>query len=204
MASGPQPAKTRQATIAPVSARLLPAVVLWMAPLLAGCMPSETSEQDRAVVLTGAELVPFGFAIPTGAIDETWEGRRWFDGSREIEYLYETLDDAEEMPLYLSVNVSWEKSSPDAIGVYGATLLGFGVGTVSESIESRELTDDCQYGDRCSLLLVTRDRRPLGNQFVLQTGRTVYIVQLFGLYFDEPETWHEMILPKVTASKNLN
>ena len=193
----------RQASIAPASAWLRAFVVLCLVTALAGCMPSDTSERERGVILTGAELEPFGFAMPTGAIDETWEGRRWFDGSREIEYVYETLDDTEQMPLYLSVNVSWEKSRPDAIGVYGATLLGFKVGTVSEDIESRELTDDCHYGDRCSLLLVTRDKRPLGNQFVLTAGRSVYIVQIFGLYFDEPEAWHEMIVPKVTALKNL-
>ena len=195
--------RSRPASYSLSGAVLRLATILCLASAFAGCMPADMSKAQRDVVLTGAELVPFGFASPTGAIDENWESRRWFDGSREIEYTYETQHESEQMPLYLSVSVSWETSRPDAIGVYGATLLGFKLGLAAESIESHELTDSCKYGDRCTLLLLTRDRRPLGNQFVLQAGSSVYIVQIFGLYFDEPEVWHEMIVPKVTALKNL-
>jgi hypothetical protein len=180
-----------------------PVVVLLMATAIGGCSPAGLSDEERDIVLTAAELLSYGFTSPTGATDETWDGWRWFDGSKEIDYTYQTLDESEQMPLYLSVNIGWETTHTDAIATYGATLLGFKVGSATESVERLQLTDSCEYGDRCVLFLLTHEQRPIGNQYVLQVGRAVYSVQLFGLYFDEPEVWREVIVPKVAALKGL-
>jgi hypothetical protein len=196
-------ARSREAQTMPMSAFLKSVAILLVVAAIGGCSPATVSDEERGIVLTAPELQSYGFTSPIGAIDETWDGWRWFDGSREIDYTYQTLNESEQMPLYLSVNIGWETTHSDAVATYGATLLGFKVGSATESIERQQLTDSCEYGDRCTLFLLTRDQRPLGNQFVLQVGRTVYTVQLFGLYFDEPEVWHEVIVPKVAALKRL-
>lgn len=182
---------------------LPPVVTLIVMASVWGCAPTTVSDQERGIVLTAEELLAFGFEPPTGAINETWDGWRWFDGSKEIEYTYETLSESEQVPLYLSVTLGWEATQSDAVASYGATLLGFKLGSASESLERRELADSCEYGDKCSLFLLSHDERPLGNQFVARIGRVVYSVQVFGLYFDEPELWQEVIVPKMHALRQL-
>lgn len=198
-------ASDRSLQVTPMLVRsfLGPVAFLLLIAGVCGCAPATVSDREREIVLTADELLAFGFEPPTGAINETWDGWRWFDGSKEIEYTYETQSESERMPLYLSVTLGWEATQSDAVASYGATLLGFKIGSVSESIERRQLADSCNYGDKCELYLLSHDEQPLGNQFVARVGRVVYTVQLFGLYFDEPELWHEVIFPKMDALRQL-
>jgi hypothetical protein len=176
-----------------------PAAILVAAVAIGGCTPADMSDAEREIVLTAADFVPYGFPRPTGPEDETWDGWRWFDGSKEIEYNYGTLGEGEPSPFSLYVSVAWENTRADALASYGANILGFKVGSEAASLARLELTDACDYADRCTLLLIAHKEQPVGNQFILQAGRTVYSVQIVGLYFEEPELWHEIIAPKVAA-----
>ncbi len=182
--------------------RLFVTSLLFVA-LFCGCSETTVSKEERAVVLSAEDFVPYGLVRPKGAVDVTWAGSRWFDGSKEIEYTYVTLDESEPMPFYLYVSVDLGTSSADAATTYLATMAGAKLGSEMESMERVKLSDSCVYGDKCALFLITRDDQPLGNQFFLQVGHSAYSVQSAGLYFDEPEVWHELIASKVVALKAL-
>ncbi len=170
---------------------------------LCGCSETTVSEEERAVVLTAEDLLPYGLLQPSSAVDVTWGGSRWFDGSKEIEYTYTTLGESEQMPFYLYVSVDLGRDALDAATMYSATMAGFKLGSAMESLQRVKLTESCEYGDKCVLFLLSENDQPLGNQFFARVGHSVYSVHLAGLYFDEPEIWHEIMASKMAALRAL-
>jgi hypothetical protein len=182
-----------------MSAVAKPAAVLLAAAMLGGCTPAAISDAERHAVLTPADLAAYGYPKPSDPEDETWEAWWWFDGSKEIEYSYETIVEGQPKAFSIYVSLSLENTNADALASYGASVLGYKVGSEAATLARVELTDACDYAERCALFLIAYEGKPLGNQFILQAGRAVYSVQIAGLYFDEPGPWHEIITPKIDA-----
>ncbi|MGH9750291.1 MAG: hypothetical protein ACRD6R_10245 [Candidatus Polarisedimenticolia bacterium] len=185
------------------AARFALSALAILALVLPGCTTSEVSEQEKNAVLTAADLADWGFEAPDGGAKETWKATRWFDGSRQIEYEYETPDGAGGDFLYLTVTVDLERRPSDSRTTYLAGQAGLGVIKMKKTIERKEVASSCDYGDECVLFLLLNEGNPVGNQFLVRTGLNVYTVQLVGLYFSEAETWHRLMAPRIESVKEL-
>lgn len=185
------------------AARVASPALAILALLLSGCTTSEVSEREKEAVLTAEDLADWGFEAPDGGARETWKATRWFDGSRQIEYEYETPDGAGGDVLYLTVTVDLERRPGDSRTTYLAGLAGLSVIKMKKTIERKQVASSCDYGDECVLFLLLNEGNPVGNQFLARAGLNVYTVQLVGLYFSEAEIWHRLMAPRIESVKEL-
>lgn len=177
-----------------VSKRTLVAGFLFAALGLAGCQKNlPISAADKDVVLRAADLIPYGYGLEKTEKYETFERIRYFDGSHELTYEYQTPDSEEENALYISVIVSVERSTSDALTTHGAQKVGLTIGLKSNGIEAREVKDFFAYGDSSTFSILEKDGHPIGNVFTTRDGKRVFVLTLSGMYFDDPETFKELI-----------
>jgi hypothetical protein len=161
---------------------------------LAGCQKNlPVSAADRAVVLRAADLVPYGYGLGDTERYETFEHIRYFDGSHELTYEFQTPDSEEDNALYMNVIVSVEKSRTDALTTQGAQKIGLGIGLKANGITQREIEKFYEYGDSSSFSVLEKDGRPIGNIFTARDGKRVFVLMLSGMYFDDAETFKELI-----------
>jgi hypothetical protein len=172
----------------------LVAVVLLAALCLAGCQRDlPISAADREVVLRAADLIPYGYGLEQTEQYETFKRIRYFDGSHELTYEFQTPESEEENALYINVIVSVEKSTADALTSHGAEKVGLTIGLKANGVQQREIKDFYEYGDSSSFAVLEKDGHPIGNIFTTRDGKRVFVLTLSGMYFDDAETFKELI-----------
>jgi hypothetical protein len=167
----------------------------WLAALcLAGCERDlPISAADKEVVLRAADLAPYGFGLEETERYETFKRIRYFDGSHELTYEFQTPDSEQDDALYINVVISVEKTRSDALTTQGAQKVGLTVGLKSNDIEQREVENFYSYGDSSSFAILEKDGHPIGNVFSAREGRRVFMLTLSGMYFDDAATFKELI-----------
>lgn len=177
---------------------LAPVVLILAATVLGGCERNlPVDEQDKAVVLRAADLIPFGYGLEKTEPYEKFTKTKYLDGSHELAYEFETPDSEEENALYMNVTISVEKSNSDAWATHGAQDIGLGVGLKSSGITKREVKDFYKYGDSSTFYVLEKDGHPIGNAFTVRHGKRVYMLLLSGMYFDDAASWKELIEEKL-------
>jgi hypothetical protein len=179
--------------------KLLPMLVaISFLALAAACqrgLPVE--EVDKDLMLRAADLVPFGYGLTDTQRFETFDKSRYFDGSREITYEYETPVSETDHALYLNVTVNLERRGADAVVSYGALKTAMKLGLKANGIEAEERTNFYTYGDASEFYVLENDGEPIGNLFAVRQGNRVYMLVLSGMYFDEAEVWKKVIEKKL-------
>ena len=118
---------------------------------------------------------------------ESFKRERWFDGSVMIDYEF---DAPEELGLpYLSSSAERHPSRSDACMSFTAGNVGAQLG----GMELDERNDLFKYGDKSSFGLLVSEGNPYGNFFGMCRGKTTFMVMLGGYYFDDGETWGELL-----------
>jgi hypothetical protein len=166
--------------------------------LAAGCesnLPVDAA--DKAILLRAADLVPYGYGMVDLEKYETFTKTRYFDGSREIQYEFETPESEQEHVLYMNVTVTIEQKQSDAWISQGAEGVGMKYGLKAGGIEQKEIKDFYKYGDASSFYVLEKDGRPIGNLFTVRDGKRLYTLVMSGLYFDDAATWKELIEEKL-------
>jgi hypothetical protein len=179
-------------------APLLP-FALAVALCAAGCAQTEMSEAEKELILRAQDFAPFGFEVGDPSPHEKFTRTVYFDRSSELEYEYETPDDAPGLsPLYLNVTVSFEKNVSDARLTQGAEKLGLSAGTYLEGLKLEEAQGFFQYGDESTYyVLKTKEGAPGGSYFVTRVGPKVYSVLIAGAVFDDAEAYGELLTPRL-------
>jgi hypothetical protein len=165
---------------------------------LTGCesgLPVEAHE--KTLVLRAGDLVPFGYGLEETEQFETFSKTRYFDGSREISYEYQTPDTEEDNPLYLGVTLTFEKKQSDALVSHGAEKTGAAAGLRIAGIKSREIENFYQYGDSSTFYVLEMEDKPVGNMFSVRDGKKVYLIIMTGFYFDDAGAWQELVEEKL-------
>jgi hypothetical protein len=180
--------------------RLLPAIAgaVCLASL-SGCergLPVEAAEKE--MVLRAGDLVEYGYGMEQTEQFEKFAKTRFFDGSSEITYEFETPDSEEEHPLYLNVTMTFEKKTSDARLSQGAEKVGMKYGLKAAGIEAREIKGFYKFGDTSEFYLLEKDGNPVGNMFFARQGKRIYTLVVSGMYFDDAATWKELIEEKLT------
>lgn len=165
---------------------------------LAGCesgLPVEPAE--KTLVLRAGDLVAFGYGLEETEPYETFSKTRYFDGSHEITYEFETPETEDEHVLYLNVTMTFEKKTSDALVSHGAEKTGITAGLRVAGIKSREIEGFYKYGDSSTFYVLEKDGTPVGNVFSARDGKKIYLVVLTGMYFDDPAEWRALVEEKL-------
>lgn len=170
------------------------AAILSVALGIAGCQKNlPVGAADKDVVLRAADLIPYGYGLEKTERYETFERIRYFDGSHELTYEFQTPDSEEENALYINVVVSVETSTADALTSHGAQKVGLGIGLKANGVEQREIENFYRYGDSSSFAVLEKNGHPIGNVFTARDGKRVFVLTLSGMYFDDAATFKELI-----------
>ena len=168
--------------------------------LATGCAEQPVEKKDLPLLLTVGELANYGITIDDHERYESFAKTRYFDGSTDIDYEFQTPDDSPD-PLYLAVTVTFERTVRDAKASYlverGASLVGGKIG----GVETETLPEFYDYGDESYFGLLKGEQGPVGNVFGARLGKKVYFVLLAGAYFDEPRQWANWVTPKLDYMK---
>lgn len=174
--------------------RVLPFGLLFAALFIGGCERNlPVGAADREVVLRAADLIPYGYGLEKTEQYETFKRIKYFDGSHELTYEYQTPDSEQENALYINVTVSVENSTSDAWTSHGAEEVGLKIGLKANGIEEREIKDFYAYGDTSKFSILQSDGKPIGNIFTTRKGKRVFVMILSGMYFEDAETFKELI-----------
>ena len=163
-----------------------------------GCesgLPVDAS--DKTIILRAADLVPFGYGLEETEQYETFSKTKYFDGSHEITYEYETPETEEDDPLYLNVTVTFEKRESDALISRGTERAGMTTGLRIAGIKTREIKDFFMYGDSSTFYMLEKDGKPVGNLYSVRHGKKIYLIILSGMYFDDAAVWKELVEEKL-------
>ncbi len=163
-----------------------------------GCesgLPVEANE--KTLVLRAGDLVPYGYGLEETGQFEKFSKTRYFDGSQEITYEFETPETEEDDPLYLNVTMTFEKKTSDALVSHGAEKTGASAGLRIAGIKSREIENFYDYGDSSEFYVLEMEGRPVGNMFSVRDGKKIYLVIMTGMYFDDAAVWKELVEDKL-------
>jgi hypothetical protein len=175
---------------------ILPRLALTSCVLLGACAKGEIPESDRPLLVTLDELEDYGFKLSHLADRQVFSRSRYLDGSLEIEYEFETPDDAPDV-LYVSVTAGFERSVLDAIQSYRLQKGGIGVGLKLGDTKIQEKKEFYQWGDESFFADIMGKNGPAGNVFGTRLGKKTYWFMVAGLYFEDRSQWEEFIAPKL-------
>lgn len=165
--------------------------------------PAPVTDADRRLVVTAADLAPFGLEFDPRA--EAMTVRRQMDGTRILQYDYQPrrIDPSNRVFLQSLTFVQNESLTArqmfrmQKIGVRAG--LSFGRGKV-ELAEAPELF---RGGDERYVALLQRQRSTVGNLFVIRQGRIVHSVILSGMAIEDPQAVQQLLEPMLAESKRL-
>lgn len=115
-----------------------------------------------------------------------------------VEYRYE---EKQESPrLFVQSSAVFESTS-FAAGAFVTTFdTGFGIGSARNGGVTRVRRDELlRWGDESRAYLLQFEGNPIGNVFVARKGSRVFTLVVSGVYFDDPDAFGSLLLPKLEA-----
>jgi hypothetical protein len=121
---------------------------------------------------------------------------RHLDGSRELEYEYESPDGSSH-PLYVAHSIGVERSAQDASGAYGGLSIGTELeahlsGKTLRQVERRDLWS---WGDSSRCVVLYNGDDPVGNIFMARKGRRYFQLRIIGIYFENAKAINDLLGP---------
>ena len=166
--------------------------------LLMACIRREVPTADRGLAVRVQQLEPFDVELPKNfAAYETFVREQWIDGSYSIEYTFEPPEGQGLPFLYSYAEI--ERTHAEACSDYNTSNLGFKIGGVT----ARERNEVFKYGDKSRFALLVDEGEPYGNLFNMCDGKTAFFVLVSGIYFEDAESWQQIVGPvlKVLESR---
>ena len=156
-----------------------------------------TSEEEKKLVLGAESFAGLELSVPREC--EKYGTTRLIDGSREVSYELH----CPQADIYVRstahvapTQIEARQNFAVAIGTYRA---GLAISRSKLTIEPRESL--VTFGDQRYGALVTSDKKPAGNIFIVRQGRVVHAAMITGVYYDEPETVQGLFAPLLEESK---
>lgn len=160
------------------------------------CAKQSIQEEDKPLLLTIEELVPYGLSVENYRQYEVFRRNIYVDGAIEIEYEFDPPEGS-GINLYLSVTASFEPTEGDAKLAYLTERKGTTLGAKLGGVTVTESKEFFAYGDESFFGFLMGEKGPGGNLFITRTGTKVYVVLMGGVYFDQKDDWAELITPKL-------
>lgn len=151
--------------------------------------------QDRALVVDAAALAARAPGLAVDPKKEQLKKEKDAFGVVTVSYEYEG-----QPALYVKSSASFDRTASDAKTSYGAARLGLqGYLAATGKLQTVARRDLLEWGDESESSLLVRNGKPLGNFFIARKGGRVFMLMTAGLYFDDPETMGEIVLPRLEA-----
>jgi len=176
--------------------KLLMIILVMLVALSCGCARQSIREEDKPLLITVEDLAPYGVSPDDYQQYETFQRNVFVDGSADIEYEFDPPEDS-EINLYISATASFERTTKDAQLAYQMELKGTTFGAKLGGAAATESQGFFTYGDESFFAFLMGKKGPGGNLFITRTGAKVYVVIIGGVYFDNPDDWAELIMPKL-------
>lgn len=173
-------------------------IIILLVQSLSACGRSlSVDEADKAVFLRVQDLVRYGYKFKDIEVHESFKKQKMLNGATELAYEFKTPE-GEQQPLYINIRATVASKQIDASFKQGAETSGLYYGLMKGGMKQQELKDFYHYGDASSFYLLTKEGNPVGNYFTMRQGKKTYLLIVFGLYFDDPQLWKDLIEPKLT------
>lgn len=163
---------------------------------LCACIQGDIEERDLPLLITIDDFTQYDVDLSSFADRQIFRRTRYFDGSLEIEYEFETPEDFEK-PFYIAVTVGLERSTADALLTYKAEKGGVGIGASIGGVEMEEQEGFFEWGDESFFATLVTEKGPGGSVFGGRKGKKTYSIMIAGLYFDDAAEWEQFIQPKL-------
>ena len=168
-----------------------------------GCARQSIREEDKPLLLTVAELAPYGLSPDNYRQYEVFRRNIFVDGTIEVTYEFDPPDDS-GINIYLSVAASFEHTESDAKLAYITERKGTTIGAKLGGVSITESKGFFTYGDESFFGFLMGEKGPGGNLFITRTGTKLYVVLIGGVYFDNQDDWAQLITPKLQYLESYN
>ena len=159
---------------------------------LSGCASTPLEPHDKALLVTAADLEPFGAPLPADFPRFEHSSKTELLGSIELEYQFDARAAGGAYP-YLYSTINRETTVSSAVAAYGAVKAGLGMA----NIEARDDSQRFRYGDWSYFGTLLRDGAPRGFVFYMRDDLTVYLLMVSGIHTDIAQLWEQLLLPRL-------
>lgn len=163
---------------------------------LMACVEKKISKEEKQTLITASDVLDvYEFNIKNTRSKEVFSKLNILGA---IEITYEFQSDEKEDYLYISHIITRETSLSDARQAYTVddVLQDWFKEKDTEIIEKK---DFFRYGDNNKFCIVNYEGEPAGNYFTFRKGVYIYSLLIYGLYFDDHETWEDFIKPHLDS-----
>jgi len=161
--------------------------------LLAGCATTPLAPQDKAILVTAADLQPMGATLPAAFADfERTNKTRRIDGGVELEYHFDARKAGRGYP-YIYTTINQETTVSSAVAAYGAVKAGLG----ATGVETRDDSGHFRYGDWSYFGTLLAGGEAQGFIFYMRDSLTVYTLMISGTPMDVDIMWKQLLLPRL-------
>lgn len=157
---------------------------------------NELTEQERGMLLTESSFALFAQENaerqPQGRYGKL---KNYMELSTD--YSYEFKDP--QGRFYIMSTVADKTTKAGALVAETTLKAGILIGLRTAGATDKPLKLSRQYGSKASLALVMIDNRPAGNIFSAVIDDKALLIMFTGIYFDDPEEFHRLILEQADA-----
>jgi hypothetical protein len=161
--------------------------------LTVGCAMTPLAPQDKAVLVTAADLESIGATLPAAFTEfERNSKTRRIDGGVELEYHFDARTAGRGYPdIYTTINQETTVSS--AVAAYGAVKAGLS----AVRVEARDDSGYFRYGDWSYFGTLLVGGEAQGFVFYMRDSLTVYTLMISGTPMDVDIMWKQLLLPRL-------
>lgn len=171
---------------------LLSAVVLVLLSAIAGCASTALQPQDKALLVTAADLEPYGAPLPVDFPTFERSSKTGLLGSMELEYEFDARTAGDSYP-YLYSTINRETTVSSAVAAYGAVKAGLGMA----DLEARDDSARFRYGDWSYFGTLLHEHKERGFVFYMRDDLTVYLLMVSGVDIEVEQLWQQLLLPRL-------
>ena len=174
-------------------AQLLPFLLVLVVVL--GCRSGEVTPAEKEMFVRGGEFKDLGVEVSQPERYEKFSKTKYFDGSFDIDYEFDVPEG--ENLMYIAETITIERKKSDAKLGQIAEDSGIGLALMAQGLEKVEIPDFFKYGDSSTFYSLKKDGVIVGNYFTVLEDKKVYSILITGVYVDDPETWRDLVEPKL-------
>lgn len=153
--------------------------------------------EDRAAIVDAKQVADRFEGIEVQADLGKYEKFSFLDGSEQLQYEYVAAD------LVVECTISTARTASDASAEYAVlwTSIGVGlkIGSGETAVELEERNELFKWGDASRVGVVKHDGEATGIVIIARKGKTVIMLMISGVSFDDPEALGELLQTQVEA-----
>ena len=182
-------------------------VVLWVvsagALFVITAREQPVTEREREVILDIHSLAEWVKDFEPDSNYELLQKIRYIDWSYEVEYEYDESDNVDAP--YLSCTLNLERKRSDVLTTYvaawNAAVIGMQIaGNTDVTVDERN--ELFRWGDQSRFGILKSNEEPYGNMFVARNDKRVFFLVVSGVYFDDPDSIRELLMPVLDQVDN--